>query len=134
MRAANEFFWVILNLNGDPYPPYLIQIFVKGGYSYYLHSPNMKDDDKKTMTINIYDFRAMDEVAEGQLRSTLDTWGSKPIPQEPYKLHPLLSLGRLRCDLDDIEYCIEWWTRYWTLERFIPKEELRKIGFTVPEK
>ncbi len=86
--------------------------------------------------MNVYDFRAIDENAEKQIKSKLDDihWGDN---SKPGDLHPLLAYGRLRCDLDDISYCVEWLNRWWALESLFPEiseERKRALGFHLPSK
>lgn len=126
--------WLLFAQTGPPLPPYLLEVVMKTGQSYYIHSPNVRDVSRRSIVLNVYDFRAIDDQAEQQIKAQLDEdpWSKD---SEPKDLHPLLTIGRLRCDLDDIAYCVEWLSRWWRLESLFPDlsvEKKRSLGFDLP--
>jgi len=126
--------WLLFDMTGPALPPYLLEVVMKTGDRYYIHSPNVRDEERESMVLNIYDFRAIDEVAEDLIKKMLDEdkWESGTKPEN---LHPLLTVARLRCDLEDIAFCVEWLSRWWKLESLFPElneEKKRALGFRTP--
>jgi hypothetical protein len=130
---SRDFIWLLFDMEGFPLPPYLLEVVLIDGRSFYIHSPNQRDETSKSIILNVYDFRAIGDEEDIEIKSKLDAMGTWDPKVEPRDLHLGLSAGRLRCNLEDIAYCVEWWTRYWTLEEFVPKEERRKLGFQLGE-
>lgn len=123
--------WLLFDKDRFSLPPYLLEVVMKTGQSYYIHSPNVRDEELKSIVLNIYDFRAIDKDAEHQIRTKLDDihWGKDNKPED---LHPLLTTARLRCDLNDISYCVEWLSRWWKMESLFPEitdERKGELGF-----
>ena len=123
--------WFLLEMTGGPLPPYLLEIVMKDGRSYYVHSGNSRDEETWSVIVNVWDLRAIDSQAEAEIKMKLDKPKLKDEIDEgqPWDLHPDLSIGRLRCKLDDIAYVIEWWTRTWGIDKYFPKEEKKLMGF-----
>ena len=132
MDYAKDLIWLLFDMTGGPLPPYLFEIILRDGRSFYIHSPNSRDEETKSMVLNVYDLSAINENDEQDIKRKLDETNILDKTFSPSKLHPLLVYGRLRCNLDDILYCIEWLSRRWTLESFIPTKEARKMGFIPP--
>ena len=127
--------WLLFDMTGPSLPPFLLEVIMKDGRSFYIHSPNVRDEDRKSMVLNVYDFRAIDPQANKEIIERLDDIPIWTEENEPEALHPLLTIGRLRCDLDDILYCVEWLTRRWTLKDFLEADnevQKRALGFQLP--
>jgi len=127
--------WALSDMTGGTLPPYLLEIVLKDGRSFYVHSGNSRDEETRSVVVNVWDLRAVDPSAEAEIKKSLDqpkVWNEVKL-KEAWDLHPLLSIGRLRCTLDDILYVVEWLNRYWSLENFLPKEIVRKMGFIPPQ-
>ncbi len=123
--------WNLSEMTGKPLPPYLLEIVMKDGRRFYVHSGNGRDEESKSVVINIWDLRLVDESAEIEIKKLLNeprNWIEADANQ-PWELHPSLSIGRLRCALDDILYVVEWWTRSWNIEKFFPIEKRSQLGF-----
>jgi len=126
--------WSLSEMTGGPLPPYLLEMVMKDGRSFYVHSGNSREEESHSVVINVWDLRAVDSSAETEIKKIVDepeVWNELQSKQ-PHDLHPLLSIGRLRCTLDDILYVVEWWTRVWGVEKFFPKETKSQMGFTTP--
>ena len=126
--------WLLFDMTGAALPPYLLEVVMKTGDRYYIHSPNVRDEERKSLVLNVYDFRAIDKVAEDEIKKQLDedNWDSDTKPDD---LHPLLATARLRCDLEDIAHCVEWLSRWWKLESLFPEMtegRKRTLGFQTP--
>jgi len=120
--------WSLSELTGGPFPPYFQEIVMKDGQGFYVHSGNSRDEESKSVVVNIYDFRAMSNDDEQSLQKSLEKLTA--IPRKPSELHPMLSSGLLRCSLDDILYVVQWErSRIWDFEKQFPEETRRKMGF-----
>jgi len=96
--------WLLSELTGPPLPPYLLEIVMKDGRSYYVNTGNSRDDESQSVSVNVWDLRPVDEAANAELLQLLDNqkaWNEAD-PNRPWLFHPSLSIGRLRCKLDDI--------------------------------
>lgn len=128
--------WLLSEMTGPPLPPYLLEVVMVNGHRYCVHSGNSRDEKRNSLVLNVYDFRAIDQSSETIIKEKLDedTWGEVSKPED---LHPLLKTGRLRCDLDEISYCVEWLSRWWTLSSQFPElpdKQKRALGFDLPVK
>jgi hypothetical protein len=113
-------------------PPYQMQIVMKDGSSYFVHSGNGRNEETRSVCINVWDLRAIDGKAQAEILSKLSEHGEweKVSSLQPYDLHQLLSVGRLRCNLDEISHTVEWWSRVWLL-----KDKARDpLGFILPDR
>jgi hypothetical protein len=123
--------WFLSEITGGPLPPYLLEIVMRNGRSFYVHSGNSRDEESGSVVVNVWDLRAVDPQTEAEIKTKLDEpklWDEASKGQ-PWDLHPTLSIGRLRCKLDDIAYVVEWWTRTWEIDKFFPKEVRKQMGF-----
>jgi len=120
--------WSLSEMTGGPFPPYFLEVVMKDGKSFYVHSGNSRDEESKSVVVNIYDFRAMSIDAEQSLQKSLELL--TVIPKKPWELHPKLSSGLLRCSLDSILYVVQWErSRIWDFEQQFPEATRRKMGF-----
>ncbi len=127
--------WSLSEMTGGPLPPYLLEIVMRDGRSFYVHSGNSRFEESLSVIVNIWDLRAVDSKTEIEIKHLLDNpknW-NVGISEKPSNLHPSLSIGRLRCVLDDIMYVVEWWSRTWNIEKFFPKEANHQMGFSMPK-
>lgn len=85
--------WLLFDMTGPSLPPYFLEVFMSTGDSYHVHSPNVRDEKRKSLVLNVYDFRAIDENTEKQIKAKLDDihWGEDSKPED---LHPLLTKER----------------------------------------
>jgi len=123
--------WFLSEMTGGPLPPYLLEIVMRDGRSFYVHSGNSRNEESWSVVVNVWDLRAIDEQAEIEIKkkiSELKLW-TDAIKGEPSDLHPKLSIGRLRCKLEDIAYVVEWWTRNWEIDKYFPNDGTKKMGF-----
>jgi hypothetical protein len=130
MNFAQDLIWLLLDMTGGPLPPYLLEIILEDGRSYYVHSPNRRDEQSKSIVLNIYDFRAINEEDKLEILNKLSETNIWEKSHDIKELHPFLYFGRLRCNLIDILYCIEWLSRRWPLKTFYPEFEDKKMGFS----
>ena len=132
MDYSKDLVWLLFDMSGGPFPPYLLEIVMVDGRSFFIYSPNSRDEESKSLVLDVYDLRAIGPDEENVIKEQLEkgNWSDSSRAED---LHPLLTFSRLRCNLDDISYCIEWLRhRRWTLADFVDKEEAKKIGFQLP--
>lgn len=127
--------WFLSEMTGGPIPPYLLEIVMRDGRSFYVHSGNSRDEETQSVIVNVWDLRAVGPDEETEIKTSLDSpaFWDEVKAKEPWDLHPSLSIGRLKCKLDDISYVVEWWTRLWNLQDLFPKEKVKAMGFVPPK-
>ena len=126
---ARDLILLLFDMTGGPLPPYLLEIVLKDGRSFYVHSANSKKETTRAIILNVYDLRAIGNKEQSEIWKHLDELGHLGVGINAGDIHPLLAIGRLRCNLSDIFYCIEWLTRRWTLSDFLPEDDRRPLGF-----
>ncbi len=128
--------WYIADTYGPPLPPYQLEIVMKDGRSFFIHSGNGRNEETRSICINVWDIRALNSDTTKEIMEIISKPGAwqKVSSKQPYEIHPLLSIGRLRCSLDEIMYIVEWWSRAWIIEKVATNPEKHPIGFTVPER
>jgi len=128
---GRQMVWLLSEMTGGPLPPYLLEIVMRDGRSFYVHSGNSRDEKTWSIVVNVWDLRAVGDQAEAEIKEKLNqpkVW-DKAVKGKPSDFHPDLNIGRLRCKLDDIAYVVEWWTGIWEIDKFFPKEAKKKMGF-----
>ena len=105
-------------------PPFCVEIMLKDGSSYFLHSIVDFEDETETMCARIWDLRAFqfDEIAD--LKHRLNEINDRKELTPPESVHPKLDWANLHVHYDDVFYCVEWHDRLW------PEAESPKVGFT----
>lgn len=106
---------------GGVVPPFCVELFLKSGIRYYLHSVISKGEDH--VVIRIWDFRAFSDYDFDVLRSNLNKVQNRSELSDAQKVHPKLDWANLRICADEIDYCVEWHDRLW------PEEERPQIGY-----
>ena len=131
LDTGRRMVWSLTEMTGGPLPPYLLEIVMKDGRNFYVHSGGARNDDTNSVIINVWDLRAVDAGAELEIKKIIQNpkgWEAYR-EKQPADLHPALSVGKLKCILEDIRYVVEWWSREWDVEKFFPKESTHKMGF-----
>ena len=114
--------WLKAMCRGGLIPPFCVEIVLRDGARYNLHSIVSFDDETRTMCARIWDFRAFRPGEIMELKQKLNQLSerSKLAPAEA--VHPKLDWANLRVHYDDISYCVEWHDRVW------PDDEVSRIG------
>src|SRR6266511_3420179 len=89
--------WFLSEMTGKPLPPYLLEIVMKDGRGFYVHSGNSRDEETQSVVVNIWDLRTVDSSTNAQILQLLDdpkAWNESD-PSRPWLFHPSLSIGRL---------------------------------------
>ena len=109
-------------------PPLCVEIVLKDGARYYLHSFTAYEKENGSLVLHIWDLRAFTSEDIEELKVALNDVTDRDQLNHEQKIHPKLSWANLRLYLDDIDYCVEWHDRLW------PEETRPKIGFAQTEK
>jgi|SRR3989337_2292597 len=109
----------------DLVPPFCVELVLKDGNTFFLHSISGKDEETKSMVIRIWDLRAYTDKDIEQLKTNLNQIRSRDDLANEQQIHPKLDWANLRINVSDISYCVEWHDRMW------PEEARPKIGFDI---
>ena len=108
-------------------PPLCVEVILKDGGKYYLHSFSSYEKENDSLVLRIWDLRAfIPEDLEG-LKLALNKVTDRSQLNYEQQIHPKLDWANLRLHLDDIAYCVEWHDRLW------PQEKRPQIGFVQNE-
>lgn len=114
--------WLKAAFQGELIPPFCVEISLRDGARYNLHSIVKFDDETRTMCARIWDLRAFQPAEVMELKQKLNQISerSQLVPAEA--VHPKLDWANLHIHYDDISYCVEWHDRVW------PDDETPRIG------
>jgi hypothetical protein len=129
MNNAKELIWGLFDKLNGTLPPYLLEIVLNDGRSFYIHSFESRDKKSNSMVLTVYDMSFIDPQEEYELKTRLDGTGHWSDSSSVDDLHTLLKFGRLHCSLDEISYCVEWLGRRWSLDDFIEKKGTSEVKF-----
>jgi hypothetical protein len=133
MNLAKELIWQLFDKLSGTLPPYLLEIVMVDGRSFFIHALESRDEKSKSMILVVFDLSLIDPEEEYELKTRLDQTGHWSDSSSVDDLHTLLKLGRLHCSLDEIVYCVEWLGRRWRLEDFIEKKGSNGVQFDFEE-
>jgi hypothetical protein len=124
-RTGTDFLfgWLKMLRGAGLTPPFCVELALKDGAHYNLHSVLSYDDDTRTMVIRIWDLRALDVDDVQALKLRLNEVGARAELASAGALNPRLDWANVRVHYDDISYCIEWHDRIWP-DRKIKAEEI----------
>ena len=94
-------------------PPFVVELGLKNGRTFYLHSISSRDEQTKSMAIRIWDLRAFAQQEIEHLKTKLSEVRSRKELQDEQQIHPKLDWALLYINLSNISYCIEWHDRMW---------------------
>lgn len=104
-------------------PPFCVEIVLRDGNRYYLHSVLELDKVSNTGVIRVWDLRAFADTDLEDLRKRLGNIKNRSELGSTQQVHPKLDWANVFLHADSIAYCVEWHDRLW------PEEERSKIGF-----
>jgi len=104
-------------------PPFCVELGLKSGQTFYLHSISSRDEETKSMAIRIWDLRAFTQQDIEQLKAALNELQSRSELSNAEQVYPKLDWALLYINLSDISYCIEWHDRMW------PEDSHPQVGF-----
>lgn len=129
MDYAKDLIWNLFESSSGPLPPYLLEIIMRDGRSFYVQSFEARDKKTKSITLTVYDVSLIEPEEEYEIKTRLDQTGHWSESSSVDDLHTLLKIGRLKSSLDEIAYCVEWLGRRSTLEDFLDKESDGEVQF-----
>ena len=98
---------------GEIIPPLCVEIVLKDGARYFLHSIVAFEEETKTIWARIWDLRALGTSDVEKLKQRLNQIRSRKDLAPPESVHPKLDWANLHLHFDDITYYIEWHDRIW---------------------
>jgi len=105
--------WLKLMCQGELIPPLCVELVLRDGARYSLHSVLECDDDRRTLCFRIWDFRALSEADVAALKKKLNSIRDRKELAPAEHLHPKLDWANVRAHYDDLSYCVEWHDRIW---------------------
>ncbi len=129
MDYAKDLIWNFFESSSGPLPPYLLEIVMRDGRSFYVQSFESRDKKTGSITLIVYDVSLIEPEEEYEIKTRLDQTGHWSESSSVDDLHTMLKIGRLKSNLDEIAYCIEWLGRRSTLEDFLDKERAGEVQF-----
>lgn len=100
---------------GGIIPPFCVEVVLRDGARYNLHSVLDCDDETKTMCFRIWDLRALSEGDVAELKQKLNGIRDREKLSPAEKVHPKLDWANVRVHYEDVSYCIEWHDRIWPI-------------------
>lgn len=119
--------WLKLLRNGDLTPPFCVELALKDGAHYNLHSVLRCDDATRTMIVRIWDLRALDQNEIPVLKKNLNQVRDRKALADEHALHPKLDWANVHLHYDDISYCVEWHDRIWPDTEVTPDEITKSL-------
>jgi hypothetical protein len=118
---------------GQTIPPFLLEIVLKSGRSYFVKDVFDHFDETGLFPIRVWDLRALTDADSQGLLETLNTTKERDAWGDFLTLHPKLDQANLWLRADEIAHVVEWHDRLWP----IPEQPIdghdRSIGFRQPD-
>jgi hypothetical protein len=105
--------WLQTMCKGEIIPPLCVEIVLRDGARYFLHSILAFEDETKTICARIWDLRALGAGEIEDLKQRLNQIRSRKDLASAESVHPKLDWANLHLHYDDVAYCIEWHDRIW---------------------
>lgn len=121
-----DWMWKLGELEGA-IPPFCVEVNLRDGTNYYLHSVHSRDSESQSMIMRIWDFRMIQPEDMDDLKSKLNTLKDRQQLDEAANIHPKLDYADVRLHLQNIDYVIEW------NDRLFPREERGQMIGLLPE-
>lgn len=116
-------FWIRMLDEGEVVPPFCIELVLKSGEHFFVHSGGFDEEESNDLTLKVWDMRAFGPNELDALRLKLNEVRDRSELSHPEKIHPKLDWAILRAHLSDVMYCVEWHDRLW------PQEDRAPLGF-----
>ena len=124
MEKDGVAYWLRHLPENEVLPPFCVELVMKDGRTFYVHSGGLDDETSNDLTLRVWDIRAFGGKDLEELRANLNLIKDRKGLANAEKVHPKLDWAVLRAHLDDVQYCVEWHDRLW------PQEERPQLGFT----
>ena len=115
------------HIEGQTFPPLLVEVLLKSGRSYYIKNAFRPSRDLEMIGLRVWDLRATDVSA---LPEKLNAAADRDAWEDFASIDPALDQANLWVHSAEVEGFMEWHERYWPLAA--PDEGQQRIGFTEP--
>jgi hypothetical protein len=105
--------WLKLMCQGELIPPFCVDLVLKDGIRYHLHSVLRFEDNTATLCARIWDLRALHAQEINELKQKLNQIRTRADLTPAEAVHPKLDWANIRVRYNEIAYCIEWHDRIW---------------------
>jgi hypothetical protein len=105
--------WLKTMCKREPIPPFCVELVLKDGTRYNLHSIVSSEDETKTLCARIWDLRAFRSNDINALKQRLNEIRERSALAPAEAVHPKLDWANLHLHYDDVAYCVEWHDRIW---------------------
>jgi hypothetical protein len=105
--------WMKAMCKGEIIPPFCVELVLKDGTHYDLHSILEYDNETRTMCARIWDLRAFHPEEIEDLKQKLNGIRDRQKLSPAEAVHPKLDWANLRLHYEDVAYCVEWHDRIW---------------------
>lgn len=112
--------WLELMCRGEAIPPFCVEVVLRDGARYSLHSVLDCDDETRTICFRIWDLRALSESEVAELKQKLNTIRDRKDLAPAERLHPKLDWANVRAHYNAISHCVEWHDRIWPNNECLP--------------
>ena len=113
----------ILATGDETIPPLCVELVLRDGNSYYLHSFVSYEEGNESLVVRIWDLSTFTDNDLEELKISLNKISSRSQLNTADTIHPKLAWARLRLYLSDIAYCVERHDKLW------PEQERPHLGF-----
>ena len=97
-------------------PPFCVEVVMRDGARYNLHSVLQHDDETHTFCFRIWDLRALSQADILALKQKLNDVQDRKDLSPAENLHPKLDWANVYARYDDVSHCVEWHDRMWPKE------------------
>jgi hypothetical protein len=115
--------WLKLMCQGGVIPPFCVELVLRDGTRYYLHSIVAWEEESRTLCARIWDLRAFGAKELDELKQRLNEIRSRKDLSPAESVHPKLDWANLHLHFEDVAYHVEWHDRLW------PEDARPEIGF-----
>jgi hypothetical protein len=109
--------WLKAMCQGELIPPFCVELVLKDGTRYNLHSIVSFEDETKTLCARIWDLRAFRSNEINALKLRLNEIRGRSALAPAEAVHPKLDWANLHLHYDDVAYCVEWHDRIWPRDK-----------------
>ena len=122
--------WLEAMCQGGVIPPFCVDLVLRDGSQFCLHSIVAFEKETKTMCARIWDLRAFEPKEIEDLKKRLNGIHKREDLAAAEGVHPKLDWANLHLRFEDVAYTVEWHDRLWP-EADSPKP--KPIGFSKVE-
>jgi hypothetical protein len=108
--------WHKVMCRDDLIPPFCVEVVLRDGARYSLHSVLEFDDQTRSICFRIWDLRALSQADVSALKQKLNDIRERKELAPAERLHPKLDWANGHAHYDDVSYCVEWHDRIWPKE------------------